>query len=169
MLVICSWFEQIACKNEWLAWKFVFCVCMFFPLMPKNKSIPSAFAHSLFFLKRLEQFTSFALFKQATESNSLRLLMTKEQLWAICSDRSWQKRDGSYLLFFMGVLQLRSFAHKKWANPNPGEEATLRHEILELGCHNNFHPIVGPQFNEPSKSHPCFGMELLKIVMLFQK
>ena len=109
-----------------------------FPLfMPKSKSIPSVFAHSLFF-KQLEQFTSIALYKQATESDSLRSLMTKEQPWAIRSGRSWQKRDWSDLLCFMGVLLLCSFAQKTAERiPNPGEKATLRHEILELGCHNN--------------------------------
>ena len=119
--------------------------CAFFPFLclRANPSHHSLLIHSFF--KRLERLTSIALYKQATESDSLRSLMTKEQPWAICSGRSWQKSDWSNLLCFMGVLHLCSFAHKKWANrsktaeriPNPGEKATLRHEILELGCHNN--------------------------------
>ena len=112
--------------------------CTFFPFLclRANPSHQSLLIHSFF--KRLERFTSITLYKQATESDSLRLLMTKEQPWAIRSGRSWQKSDWSNLLCFMGVLLLCSFAQKTAERiPNPGEKATLRHEILELGCHNN--------------------------------
>ena len=90
--------------------------CTFFPFLclRANPSHQSLLIHSFF--KRLERFTSIALYKQATESDSLRSLMTKEQPWAIRSGRSWQKSDWSNLLCFMGVLLLCSFAHKKWAN-----------------------------------------------------
>ena len=41
-----------------------------------------------------------ALYKRVTMSNLLRALMTKVWLWAIRSDCSWQKSDGSNMLFF---------------------------------------------------------------------
>ena len=66
MCVIGPWFKQIACKKQLIRSK---CCWPFFPL----------FAHSLFFKERLEQFTPVVLFKRATVSNLLRLLMTKER------------------------------------------------------------------------------------------
>ena len=50
-----------------------------FPLfMPKIKSLPSLFAHWLFFKERLGGFTPITLYKGATVRDSLRSLMTKE-------------------------------------------------------------------------------------------
>ena len=91
--------------------KFVFFVCFlqFFPFFrPKSELIPSLFAHSLFFKERLEHFAPVALYKRATVSDSLWLLMTKEQPWAICSGPSWQKSERSILLFFMSETLFRS-------------------------------------------------------------
>ena len=47
--------------------------------MHKSKLLPLLVAHSLFFREQLEQFAPDALYKGATVSDSLRLLMTKEQ------------------------------------------------------------------------------------------
>ena len=45
--------------------------------MPKSKSVPSLFAHLLFFKEQLEWFAPVDLYKRANMSDSLRLLMTK--------------------------------------------------------------------------------------------
>ena len=51
-----------------------------FPLfMSKSKSFPSLFSHLLLFKERFEQFAPMAIYKRVTMSDSLRLLMTKEQ------------------------------------------------------------------------------------------
>ena len=47
--------------------------------MPKSKSLPSLFAHSLFFEERLERFTFVALYKRATVSDLLMSLFKKER------------------------------------------------------------------------------------------
>ena len=55
------------------------------------------------------RFAHVALYKRATMSNLLRLLMRKERPWAICSVHSWQKNNRIDLLFNVNHL----FAHKK--------------------------------------------------------
>ena len=79
--------EQIACKERANRLKNSY-FCMFltnFPLfMPKSKSLPPIIGS----------------FSESVLSDSLPLLFTKEQPWAIVSGRSWQKSDGSHSLFF---------------------------------------------------------------------
>ena len=94
----CEWFacdsseslaknEQIACKERANRLKNSY-FCMFltnFPLfMPKSKSLPPIIGS----------------FSESVLSDSLPLLFTKEQPWAIVSGHSWQKSDGSHSLFF---------------------------------------------------------------------
>ena len=97
---------------------FVFFVCFWqiFPFFPKNKSLPSLFAHLLFFKEGLERFAPIALNKRAIVSDSLRSLMTKEWPWAIRSGHSWQKSNRSDSLFFMRESLFRSFSHQKRAH-----------------------------------------------------
>ena len=47
--------------------------------MPNNKSLPLLFAYSLFFKEQFERFAAIALYKKATMSDLLGLLMTKER------------------------------------------------------------------------------------------
>ena len=49
--------------------------------------------------------------------DSLPSLFTKEQLWPICSGRSWQKSDESDSLFFMIKSLFRSQKNKQIAHP----------------------------------------------------
>ena len=89
MWMIRFWFEWIACqklKNERFAQTIRIC-------MPKSESLPSLFAHLLFFKERLEQFSScpslqksdcerfaqVAQYNRVTVSSLLRLFMTKER------------------------------------------------------------------------------------------
>ena len=68
--------------------------------------------------EQMEQFAQVALDKRATG--------------AICSV-SW-----AYCSFALSLTKNEQIAQKTAERiPNPGEKATLRHEILELGCHNN--------------------------------
>ena len=71
-----------------------------------------------------ERIAPATLYKRATMSNLLRLLMTKDWLWAIRSGHSWQKSDRSNSLFFMSELLFRSLKTSKsleirWANSQP--------------------------------------------------
>ena len=52
-----------------------------FPLfMPESKSLPSLFAHLLFFKDRLERYAPVALYKRTTMNDLHMLLMTKDVL-----------------------------------------------------------------------------------------
>ena len=92
-------------------------VFRFFSLFftPKSKSLPPLYAQSLFFKERTERFALIALYKRATVSESLPLLFTQKQRWAIRTGRSWQKSDESDSLFFTSESLFFSYAHKKQA------------------------------------------------------
>ena len=77
--------------------------------MPKSESLPSLFAHLLFFKERLERYAPVALYKRTTMNDLHMLLMTKERLWAIRSGRSWQKSDGFDLRFFTSEILFHYF------------------------------------------------------------
>ena len=66
-------------------------------------------------------------FKKSHVGNLLRSLMTIEWPWAICSGRSWQKSEGSYLLFFLtSELLIHSFANKNdERNSQPCQRETI--------------------------------------------
>ena len=88
--------------------KFVFFICFwqFSPFYAQERIAPAT------------------LYKRAAMSNLLRLLMTKDWLWAIRSGHSWQKSDRSNSLFFMSELLFRSLKTSKlleirWANSQP--------------------------------------------------
>ena len=63
-------------------------------------------------MSKCERFAQIAQDKWATVSESLRSLIENEQLWGICSGRSWWL---SKSLAFMSKSLIRPFAHKKWA------------------------------------------------------
>ena len=99
--------------------------------MPKSQSLPMLFAHLLFFKERLDWFALVTLHKRATMSDSLRLLMTKKQLWAIRSGCSWQKSNESNLLFFTSksffLSQKTSELLEKLMSEFPTLVSTLKH------------------------------------------
>ena len=74
----CEWFSRDSskslAKNEWFHEKFVFLYVLVFPrFIPKSESLRS--------------------FLKSDLSDSLRLLIIKEQLCVICSGCSWQKSN----------------------------------------------------------------------------
>ena len=97
-------------------------VCNFFPLlMPKSKSLPSLITQPLYFKKRREWFALVALYKKVTLSDSLRLLITKEQL-----------RE---LLFFISELlfssqKTKNLLKNQWVNSQSWKILTV---TLKLG------------------------------------
>ena len=99
----------LGCKKQAICLKnlyFLFIFDSFVPFLCQEQIAPVAL--SLFFKERLEWFAQVAHYKRATVCDLLRLLMTKEQLWAIRSGHSWQKSEGSDLLFFTSKLLFRS-------------------------------------------------------------
>ena len=67
-----KWFARIILKREWFARKNICQFFTVFPLfMPKSESLQLLFAQSLFFKDQREWFTSVAIYKRATVSNSL--------------------------------------------------------------------------------------------------
>ena len=104
--------------------KFVFFVCLrqvFLFLMPKSESLTLLFAHSLLF--RLEWFAPVALYKRATWainlSNSLRLLITKERLWAIRSRHSLKKSKSAICSQKWANRTFDIRLKNRWANSQP--------------------------------------------------
>ena len=81
-------------KRERIARKIRIFLTVFPLFMPKSKSLPSLFAHSLLFKERLERFAPVPLYKRATVSNSLR--------------SKWQKSYVSDSLFFTGESHFNS-------------------------------------------------------------
>ena len=118
MWVICSWFEQSACKNWVIRLKNLYFLYVFdsFPFfMPKSKSLPSLFPHSLFFKDRLERFAPVAHYKRATVSNSLRLIMTKD--W-------WVRLAVFHERIALSLTKKRANRSKyRWANSQPCNKA----------------------------------------------
>ena len=66
-------------------------------------------------MSECERFAQVAQDKWATVSESLRSLMTNEQMWAFPSGRSGQMSE---LLGFFEQIAHFSFAHNKWAIPS---------------------------------------------------
>ena len=79
-----------------------------------------------------EQITQVTHDKRATREQFAQVALDKRATGAICSV-SW-----AYCSFALSLTKNEQIAQKTAERiPNPGEKATLRHEILELGCHNN--------------------------------
>ena len=73
------------------------------------------FLKSLRTNEQMERFAQVAQGKWATVSKSLRLPMTNERMWAICSGRSRQMSKWANCLVFLCKLLIFSFTHKKSA------------------------------------------------------
>ena len=100
MLVICSWFEQIA-QKKWVIHSKNLYFSKVFSCPMANPSYPSSLIHSIL---------------KSDLSDLLTSLFTKEWPWAIRSGRSWQKCDESDSFFFTWESLFRSFDHKKPVN-----------------------------------------------------
>ena len=105
MWVIRWWFERIACKKLAICWKTSYFSYVFDSFSLYLCPIANCSHRSLLIRS----------FLKSDLSNSLPSLFTKEQPWAICSGRSWQKSNRSNLLFFTSESLFCSFAHKKRA------------------------------------------------------
>ena len=118
-------------KQSDLLEKFIFFICywQFFPFfMPKSESLPSLFAHLLFFKERLEQFSPIALYKRATVSDLLRSLMKKEQRDRFAKVAHDKRATGAFCSFSQANC---SYSHKKQANCSKNRWA-------------NFQPCLSP-------------------------
>ena len=97
-----DWFASDLSSNFVTNLVFFICFYSFSSFLCPRANRPNRSLLILFF-ERLEHFAPVTLYKKVTVSDSLRLLITKEQPRAIRSGRSIQKNDGSDSLFFMNI------------------------------------------------------------------
>ena len=97
-----DWFASDLSSNLVTNLVFFICFYSFSSFLCPRANRPNRSLLILFF-ERLEHFAPVTLYKKVTVSDSLRLLITKEQPRAIRSGRSIQKNDGSDSLFFMNI------------------------------------------------------------------
>lgn len=119
--------------------------CMFFPFLCLKQIHPISLCSFTLFLSDLSDslpslFTnklqrairSGRLWQKSNHEQFAQVALDKRATGAICSV-SW-----AYCSFALSLTKNEQIAQKTAERiPNPGEKATLRHEILELGCHNN--------------------------------